>query len=69
MICPNCGVRATFTEHQEDCVETHGLDCGPYERWTETWLTCNECGAKTDDRELRAAQPPELETTYEDATL
>jgi hypothetical protein len=52
--CPNCGKEATFTEHSADCVEPHGLDCGPYERWTETWLTCSECHANTDDAELAA---------------
>ncbi len=55
MICPNCGQEATFTPHEHYWVETHGLDCGPYETWTESWLTCSECGAKTDDREVRAA--------------
>lgn len=52
MICPNCGNEATFTEHSGTFIETHGLDCGPYGQWTETWLTCSECGAPTDDREL-----------------
>lgn len=55
MICPNCGAEADFREHEERCVETHGLDCGPYETWTERWLTCSKCGAKTDDNEIRSA--------------
>lgn len=55
MICPNCGAEAMFTEHSGKFTETHGLDCGPYETWTESWLVCNECGAKTDDAEVRAA--------------
>lgn len=50
--CPNCGKHTTFTDHEEDCVETHGLDCGPYERWTERWMTCDLCGARTDDKEV-----------------
>ena len=37
--CPTCGKEATFTEH---------ADCN------EEWLTCDECGAKTDERELEA---------------
>lgn len=56
-ICPNCGKWAYFTEHQRDCVETHGLDCGPYERWTERWLTCDKCGDPTSDEEIRATNP------------
>jgi len=55
MICPNCGQEATFREYSEQCVERHGLDCGPYETWTETWLECSACHAKTDDRELSEA--------------
>jgi hypothetical protein len=50
--CPNCGKWATFSEHEADSVETHGLDCGPYEHWHEEWLTCDVCGAKTDVDEL-----------------
>lgn len=52
MICPNCGKESSFTEHQQSWVETHGLDCGPYETGTDVWLTCDECGAETDDAEL-----------------
>ncbi len=37
MICPTCGKEATFTEHSD------GI---------EDWLVCNDCGAKTDDKEL-----------------
>ncbi len=59
LICPNCGELATFTEHSGDFVETHGLDCGPYETWHEEWVTCDLCKAKTDWREIDAAQPPE----------
>lgn len=53
--CPNCGEQADFEERTGSFVETHGLDCGPYERWTETWLVCSECGAETDEQELMSA--------------
>ncbi len=52
--CAGCGKHATFTDHEEDFTETHGLDCGPYETWTERWMTCDLCGAETDERELAA---------------
>jgi len=52
-ICPNCGQGATFKEHQAHHVETHGLDCGPYEHWDEEWLTCSMCGEKTGYDEIR----------------
>jgi hypothetical protein len=51
--CPNCGDPADFEPKTETHVETHGLDCGPYERWTETRLICSKCGAPTYDEELR----------------
>ncbi len=53
--CPNCGKHATFTEHEADHVETHGLDCGPYERWHQEWITCDACGAETDWDEVNRA--------------
>jgi len=52
--CPNCGKRADFKERSSHNVETHGLDCGPYETWDETWLVCSECGAETDAKEIAA---------------
>jgi hypothetical protein len=75
MICPNCDREAEFTEHEQDQVETHGLDCGPYEHWTQRWITCNLCGAPTDDAELariHASYPapdPAAEPFREDLTL
>lgn len=40
------------TEHaeyyEETCVETHGLDCGPYERWTERGWRCGVCGEEVE---------------------
>ena len=54
--CPNCGERAEFTEHRAHHVETHGLDCGPYEHWDQEWITCNCCGAATDWKELASSQ-------------
>jgi hypothetical protein len=51
-LCPNCGEHADFRELQATHTETHGLDCGPFETWTETWLECSNCGAQTDDGEI-----------------
>ena len=53
-MCPNCGKFATFSPQWGSFVDTHGLDCGPFERWTEEWLVCGNCGARTDDSELEA---------------
>ncbi len=59
LICPNCGEPSTFTPHQHDWVETHGLDCGPYEHCHQEWVKCDKCGANTDEAEIMAAQPAE----------
>jgi hypothetical protein len=48
MCCPNCGEEATFTDHCRDSVETHGIDCGPYEHFYDVWLVCDRCGAATE---------------------
>jgi hypothetical protein len=34
-------------------IETHGLDCGPYERWFEEWWECQVCGEKFTAEELK----------------
>jgi hypothetical protein len=39
---------------EREWVETHGLDCGPYERCWEAWWQCVICGAQFTSRELDA---------------
>lgn len=38
------------TKHLEyrcaDSVETHGLDCGPYESFSQEWWECSICGER-----------------------
>ncbi len=47
MACPDCG--SSFGEFRiASSVETHGLDCGPYERFEEEYIVCRECGGKFD---------------------
>jgi hypothetical protein len=41
---------------QETLRETHGLDCGPYEEWTEHWWECRFCDQRYDEQELRDMQ-------------
>lgn len=50
--CPNCGERVDFRERHAHHVETHGLDCGPYEHFDDEWLECPNCGGKTDWEEV-----------------
>lgn len=41
-----------FTWHTAHHIETHGLDCGPFEHWDEEWYECDACGAEFTEREL-----------------
>ena len=47
MPCPECGsydgkVRGVTL------VETHGLECGPYETFYEEFVVCSDCGSHVD---------------------
>ncbi len=46
----SCVEHAQFK--QADWVETHGLDCGPYERGTDEWWECSICHEKFTQSEL-----------------
>jgi hypothetical protein len=47
MACPNCGSPAGDLRFATS-VETHGLDCGPYEIFNEEFVVCRECGGRCD---------------------
>jgi hypothetical protein len=54
-LCPNCGERATFTQHSGYSTEPHG------ETHFDEWLTCDHCGCNTDEKEVEAMNThPEL---------
>lgn len=46
---PEHDCRAHIRHRYERWVETHGLDCGPYETCTEEWWECSICGEHEDD--------------------
>jgi hypothetical protein len=47
MACPDCG--SSFGECRiASSIETHGLDCGPYERFDEEYVMCRECRGMFD---------------------
>ena len=49
-----------------ESVETHGLDCGPYERFYEEFVICSDCDGRFDPADWDAA---DLENdTPEDVT-
>jgi hypothetical protein len=47
MACPDCG--SPLGEFRvATSIETHGLDCGPFERFDQELIVCLECGGRFD---------------------
>ncbi len=47
MACPDCG--SSIGEFRvASSIETHGLDCGPFERFDEEFIVCGDCGGRFD---------------------
>jgi len=66
MACPDCG--SSFGEYRiASSVETHGLDCGPFERFEQEFIVCQECGGRFDFQEWDSAQ--ELSSNLPDPAL
>lgn len=51
-MCPNPGCEGRLRYRSTEAVETHGLDCGPFERWTDEWWECSSCGERFTGDEL-----------------
>jgi hypothetical protein len=47
MACPDCGSPAGDSRCVTS-VETHGLDCGPYETFNDEFIVCLACGGRFD---------------------
>lgn len=56
MPCPLCGC-SVGEFRSADSVETHGLDCGPYEYFHEEYVICRGCDERFDVGEWSAAEP------------
>lgn len=54
VICPECGKEVRMRFCEADSVETHGLDCGPFEHFHDEWWECPQCGCNFDLKELVA---------------
>ena len=50
MACPDCGSPAGDLRFATS-VETHSLDCGPYETFNEEFIVCLACGGRFDLRD------------------
>ena len=47
MACPDCG--SSLGDFRiSTSIETHGLDCGPFEKFDEEFILCRNCGGKFD---------------------
>ena len=55
MPCPDCG-SPTGNLRFVTSVETHGLDCGPYEVFNEEFVVCCGCGGRYDIRDWEDAR-------------
>jgi len=47
MACPDCG-SSNGEFRIVTSIETHGLDCGPFERFDQEFIVCQECGGRFD---------------------
>lgn len=47
MACPDCGTLVGDIRFVTS-VETHGLDCGPFETFHEEFVVCRLCGGRFD---------------------
>ena len=50
--CPYCGEMVVPAWHEHDWVETHGLECGPYEHWHAEGYECPACSEELSDEDL-----------------
>lgn len=50
MACPDCGYSSGEFRFVAS-IETHGLDCGPFERFDEEFIICGGCGGRFDPRD------------------
>jgi len=41
-----------MVRREADSVETHGLDCGPFEHFHDEWWECPECRMHFTEQEL-----------------
>jgi uncharacterized protein with PIN domain len=53
VICTDCD-KAELKFRETESIETHGLECGPYEHFHDEWWECPACGAWFTARELGA---------------
>ncbi len=66
MACPDCG--SPLGEFRvATCIETHGLDCGPFERFDQEFILCLECGGRFDVSDWDRTSDDSVESTNQPA--
>ena len=60
MACPDCGSPIGDSRFATS-VETHGLDCGPYETLNEEFIVCGGCGGRFDVCDWDGTPEPRFE--------
>ena len=62
MACPDCG--SSLGEFfVATSIETHGLDCGPFERFDQEVILCRECGGRFDVSDWDSSSDGGVEST------
>jgi hypothetical protein len=68
MACPDCGSPAGEFRFSTT-IETHGLDCGPFERFEQEYIVCLECGGRFDVADWDDVNAPSISVTDEDCLI
>ena len=67
MACPDCG--SPLGEfHVVTSIETHGFDCGPFERFDQEFILCRECGGRFDPSDWDCTQDGGVESANHPAS-
>jgi hypothetical protein len=62
MACPDCG--SPLGEFRvATSIETHGLDCGPFERFDQEFILCRECEGRFDVSDWDSTSHDGVEST------
>lgn len=68
MACPNCG--SSVGEFRfATSIETHGLDCGPFERFEQEYIVCRDCGGSFDVDDWDDVNPSSTSGTDKDCFI
>ena len=64
MSCPDCGCFVGEFQFAHS-VETHGLDCGPYESFNEEFVVCRGCDGRFEPTDWSAVTDASTEMDFQ----